>query len=497
MSGWFDRFTRRLGVQAWRARLKRASKHAILLDVSSRPLAASTPDPSSYFGGLPYLPDGADWPSRVDHRGEAGFLTFIGQIDLSDLPAIPGSPLPADGVLLFFVDTSWDERPAHKVIFVPPGDRPAHARPAPKGMVRLQAGYGLGGLDPTDPLHHVDVRLGIEFAAYLTYPDSPDNRPAYGWRWGDPFEEALLPLKDAAIAAAREELEARRRSRFAVRAPVVERLGYDPLSNWGFQGGPYVWEDIRGLSVSIRDRLSGWMQDAERRRAVRAEEQDADRYLVRKEDPLLLSRYWPDVVTDCQRAIEDWVAASGQHPAWQKVGPEDAAAFREAITRLNRWLVLARKRAQRLSRAGHEGPLMGAGLRAVRQFVSPMMPYDLKPHLDRDLFGLNMIRAARDGADLEALYPRALLDHRLRADDVERGISGDGNISIGVCQILGHPLTVQHAPAVHSDKLLLLQVIGGPFNWLRNSGAAYQIWIKPRDLKKRRFDRTILTFECN
>jgi hypothetical protein len=61
---------------------------------------------STYFGGRPQLPDGLAWPTVT--TGDVAYaLNFLGQVDLADVArALPDTPLPGEGVLYFFLDTS-------------------------------------------------------------------------------------------------------------------------------------------------------------------------------------------------------------------------------------------------------------------------------------------------------------------------------------------------------------------------------------------------------
>lgn len=52
----------------------------------------------SRYGGAPALPSLAAWP-----RSEGGFLNFFMQIALSEVPAVPGVPLPESGLLQVFI----------------------------------------------------------------------------------------------------------------------------------------------------------------------------------------------------------------------------------------------------------------------------------------------------------------------------------------------------------------------------------------------------------
>ena len=61
----------------------------------------------SYFGGLPIVPDEFEWPTLHNRQGLLERLTFVAQIDCSDLPPGPGRDLlPRKGYLYFFAPMS-------------------------------------------------------------------------------------------------------------------------------------------------------------------------------------------------------------------------------------------------------------------------------------------------------------------------------------------------------------------------------------------------------
>ncbi|WP_343346587.1 DUF1963 domain-containing protein [Sphingomicrobium sp. XHP0239] len=67
-----------------------------------------SPTELSFWGGRPVLPDGFDWPTFTTREGETRALSFIGQIDLSKIPAAAGFHLlPDHGVLAVFLDLHW------------------------------------------------------------------------------------------------------------------------------------------------------------------------------------------------------------------------------------------------------------------------------------------------------------------------------------------------------------------------------------------------------
>ncbi|XVV08643.1 DUF1963 domain-containing protein [Actinoplanes sp. CA-131856] len=75
------------------------------------------------FGGSPRLPDGVDWP-----YADGKPLPFVLLVDCAAVPRVDGLALPADGLLLFFLDHEKDhlaaesgERGYARVIHVPAG----------------------------------------------------------------------------------------------------------------------------------------------------------------------------------------------------------------------------------------------------------------------------------------------------------------------------------------------------------------------------------------
>ena len=62
---------------------------------------------NSRLGGLPDLPDGAEWPTTTTAWGErkACAAAFFGQVNFAEIPPLgPPSPLPSSGLMHLFVD---------------------------------------------------------------------------------------------------------------------------------------------------------------------------------------------------------------------------------------------------------------------------------------------------------------------------------------------------------------------------------------------------------
>lgn len=104
--------------------IKSTARPAILVQRGNLPIGLA-PSTSSYIGGLPALPPDLAWPRSTTRPGDdknATALSFIAQINLAELPRTRGkSPLPPEGILLFFLESNFTEKsyPEVRVLFAP------------------------------------------------------------------------------------------------------------------------------------------------------------------------------------------------------------------------------------------------------------------------------------------------------------------------------------------------------------------------------------------
>lgn len=144
------------------------STPAILLRRSTLPVPLDHPA-RSYIGGLPRMPAELAWPEIERHETFA--MTFLAQIDLSELPLVEGSGLPREGTLYFFADMN-DECPetdSCRVLYhaggasnLPQRELPANSRP-----------YGIGDEPwPWLPETSVWARASFRFPLTFTVFDS-------------------------------------------------------------------------------------------------------------------------------------------------------------------------------------------------------------------------------------------------------------------------------------------------------------------------------------
>ena len=95
--------------------LRKVREQAVMFRQHVPPL----PRHASYWGGVPHVPEGFDWPAFTTPEGERRALSFIASIDCAELPAAASFQLlPETGRLLFFMDLHWGAYWQWKVVHV-------------------------------------------------------------------------------------------------------------------------------------------------------------------------------------------------------------------------------------------------------------------------------------------------------------------------------------------------------------------------------------------
>ncbi|WP_146038103.1 DUF1963 domain-containing protein [Tabrizicola aquatica] len=113
------------------------------------PPGAAAPG-NSWLGGLPCLPPDMDWPR---HRETGLPLHFLAQVDCADLPTLGGtSPLPRDGLLLFFSDLD-EERLSENdaVVYVPKSRQSVPPRALPDALPEIDHSGGKPSIYTDEP----------------------------------------------------------------------------------------------------------------------------------------------------------------------------------------------------------------------------------------------------------------------------------------------------------------------------------------------------------
>lgn len=176
-------------------------------------LVNTLPLGQSRFGGLPDLPRSIAWP-----RTKAGKkLHFVGQIDLSTVPAVPGRPLPRSGWLYLFIDDSPESGPWHHVVFHHDGPRKELRRAARPRQGELIASWH-GQTTPHDLLP-VRAELGVS----LPLPGGP----GFDTLWPDPKTQNKLEDAYIELYSAEEDEEGE-----GTGSVSGQLFGYADMSGW-------------------------------------------------------------------------------------------------------------------------------------------------------------------------------------------------------------------------------------------------------------------------
>jgi hypothetical protein len=174
---------------------------ALLVRRSDLPVPLAHPA-RSFLGGLPKLPRKIEWPrgnilAADSLERETVALTFVAQIDLSELPDFDARPyLPQVGTLYFFCSSSFvdESSPPGRVIHYPGS---AHRFPerAPPADLMLLGGDGdnqVKWLDGAADIHaKVEFKYPISFLPFQDFEFQSD--PVGGELLTDSLCEALGP----------------------------------------------------------------------------------------------------------------------------------------------------------------------------------------------------------------------------------------------------------------------------------------------------------------
>lgn len=254
----------------------------------------------SFFGGRPHLPPHLPWPV-VTRDGRDVALTFIAQIDLTELPALAERELlPKTGTLYYFVDSEYEGvgAPIVRVLYFS-GDARALAAADPPPNLMLMSGTGLRAQLPfvaeTEPDARVGFKLPLSFATFTTH----------WWTQDGPIEEfdRAEAAEDASIVDA---IGPRLVSRRDVR---TRRERLEPGNDlW-----PWSWLQVEYVARAARLHLT----DAHRLASSCAEwEQAARRHppdsVPSPEERQRLREWWRSLVLDddAARVVHRLSAAS-------------------------------------------------------------------------------------------------------------------------------------------------------------------------------------------
>jgi uncharacterized protein YwqG len=414
---------------------------AVLVRRSDLPAPLAHPA-RSFFGGLPKLPPEVDWPQAdvtAADEPETVALTFIAQIDLSELPDFGEKSLfPPTGTLYFFCSSVFEDegRPPCRVFYYAGNADRLPERAPPPDLMPLAGkggGYQVQWLDPATDFHSkVEFKYPVYFLPFRDF--GFQNDPVGGERLVESLCEALGP----GVPKQNDLLMHRTADGFAT--------DEDWPFNWGL-----ITLVIRSVLCLVRDDLepSPW------RRTPLSDEAQA-------------------VLRDIEANAHGWMARSARMPPLENVDGDTKSAFRA-------WwadVVLTYGRMQ-----AQVSAYPSTFARDLGDVINHAVRY----------------ATAQDEAALAAI-PRKYVANLEQQNHWKTPDAKEGQrrfFSTPVHQISGYGSSWQDAPVEHCDDVLLLQIQGDLafFNWHANTGCVLHFWIDPDALSERNFSAVEATLE--
>jgi uncharacterized protein YwqG len=414
----------------------------------------------SFFGGLPRLPKGLDWPYS-DLLGK--HITFLAQIDLGSLPTFQWrSRLPEEGTLFFFVNTDLGEYQPEKetwarVLFSEKSCLDDDERQAPSDLMPI---YGASNGHYVRWLTHDD----------LDSPSAPRQLP----HW--PVDAIILRTFATEHPNAGDGSPMRRPFKEAARAEqrraLMERFG-DPVGAvsighyWANSDGtksPLGPLPPAGYPLSPRVWGEAWLPDAE----------------------------WPYswifaeiFCVELLKGIDKYL----QHPETIEA---TARTWRQEAQSAGLFSPLPQAARERFRRWIQTLPLETQGKAIPKGWH---VPSSIQHRWVQQSVICGVDACLGYAGDYDRLIPRhllALVEHR------HRTFSGDEkSYRFLAHQLLGAPKSIQSAPLDYGATHVLLAQFCHDEGalWFWGDAGVMQFWITPQDLKARRFDRVVMTLE--
>jgi Domain of unknown function (DUF1963) len=428
------------------------AQNSILLN---RVWPPGTPAPgNSWLGGLPCLPPDMDWP-RNKQTGLP--LHFLAQVDCADLPTLGGvSPLPRDGLLLFFSDLD-EERLAESdaVVHVPKVRQSVPPRALPDDLPEIDHGGGKPATHADNPGQRHYPKWPVVPTAVKIWAGEEDAHPK---TFNRDYLEQSRAAHDASLAAVmpppvestrmadifpvRQRKDAEGKT---IRTPEGKAIPYTVFDPTALPDGfPFCGAGIDAFVTRLQQQATKaarraatdrsfidakWNDTEEKRARKRAEADQADAD----------ARAAATLATQARDAL-------GTLPALLPV-PQDR------IVQMHRWLA-GLAETSRNGTQGIQSAVSGSLLDLARASVT-----------DPDL-------AARLPASVYAAHAISLLPSPRHSQHL----------------MLGPAQTITNSTARGGVRLLCLDSDYGPGMMFCDCGVI-EYWIAPEDLAAQRFDR--------
>jgi Domain of unknown function (DUF1963) len=414
-------------------------RSAVLVRRSDLPVPLKHPA-RSYFGGLPKLPPGFDWPRAEGVEEDPVALTFIAQIDLTEVPNVERRRLlPKTGTLYFFCSSVFEGEgaPPCRVLYHAAKTDALPERAPPPDLMPLAGNggdYQVKWLDPRSDFHSkVEFKYPISFLPFRDIP--AQHGPAEGelriealcevLGRGEPDEPDLLLNRDVG--------------------------NYAKDVNW-----PFNWLLITNVARSVLCHVRYDLEPSPYREPLNGE----TRGTLQNLDAL----------------ANGWLERAKRKPALENVDAEAKKAFRAW------WIDVAL---------------------TFEKMRGQVWTYDLEIREDlRNAINHTIRFMAATGEQALVRAPLIYVENIKRRNHwtIPSGDDGQsGFFRTAIHQMLGHGSSWQDAPLEHCDDVLLLQVQGDDafFNWHTNCGCVLHFWIGHDALSKLDFSEVEATLECD
>lgn len=422
--------------------LEADARMAVLVRRSDLPVPLQHPA-LSYFGGLPKLPPEFEWPQAevtADEDEETVALTFVAQIDLTELPPFERrSLLPEKGTLYFFCSSVFEGEgePPCQVLFYPGSAAEFPQRETPPDLMPLAGAggdYQVKWLEKgSDFQSCVEFKYPLSFLMFKDFghPDDPDSAELLISSLcevlgpGEPLNPTLRQYRSASDFADDAD--------WPFNWSLITHVARSVVCHVKDDSEPYAPEEQ--LSDEVRQRLHGILTSA-----------------------------------------NEWLNCALAHPPFDSVTGAEKEAFRA-------WWMSVVSQYQEMQKE-------------VSTYAH-QFPEDLDNAIKHNI----RLLATQDEEALTQA-PQKYVETLKNLNHWTTPQITNGRYSTAcmtIHQMLGYGESVQGAPAEHLDDVLLLQLKGDDafLPWHNNCGCVLQIWIDREDLRRCDFAGAEATLECD
>ncbi|EJN16247.1 hypothetical protein (DUF1963) [Bradyrhizobium sp. YR681] len=424
-----------------RDELEETALPAVIVRRSDLPVPLAHPA-RSFFGGLPKLPPQLEWPTaevRANETLETVALTFVAQIDLTDVPGSGWSPLPKRGTLYFFCSSVFvgEGRPPCRVLYSTADGGAYPDRAPPPNLMPLAGTDGdaqVKWLDPALDFHsRVEFKYPLSFRPFRDFYFRDDAvggelmieelRRALGP--GEPPESDLLQFRSAAK--------------------------YEKDADWPFNWLLITYVVRSVLAHVLRDQRLGYYGKP-----------------LADEAAVELRRLHAGAI--------GWIERCRALTPMDDVDPDTKQAFRSW------WLDV---------------------VQAYEKMKGQVRTYDTELAADLGNAINHTIRCmATEAVDASEDAPFSYVTNLARQNHWKTPTVDDGrrrHFRTALHQMMGYGSGPQDATEEHLEDMLLLQIQGDLafLNWHSDVGGVLHFWIDRDALDQRDFSKAVATYECD